>query len=405
MDPRTLRIADFTYELPEERIAQQPLAERDASRLLVWRDGAIADRCFRDLPAQLPCGALLVLNNTRVVNARLVFQRATGARIEVLCLEPDGQQPVEQAFGMRHACVWKAFVGNAKRWKDGEALALHSADGAVVLHAERIAAEQVRFRWSPGGWTFAEVLERFGHVPLPPYMKRPDDAADKQRYNTVFAARDGSVAAPTASLHFTPAVLQGLSERGVRTTEIALHVGAGTFLPVKGERMDQHEMHGEQVRIPLGAIEALLNQPDDVPVVAVGTTALRTLESLYWHGVDVLDRRAGPTLAVDQWRPYAERTTPWPAPKEALAAVATALRTDGAAELAGRTQLLIAPPYVPRMAQGLITNFHQPQSTLLLLVAAFAGPEWRAIYRHALDAGYRFLSYGDGSLLWRSSPR
>ena len=399
MHPRDLAISDFTYVLPEDRIAEQPLAERDVSKLLVYRDGAIADRQFKDLASELPPNALLVLNDTRVVNARLVFQRATGARIEVLCLEPVGGRPVEQAFAERGNCEWQCFVGNAKRWKDGEELVLIS--GATTLRAVRSAAERIVFRWSPAELTFAEVLERLGHVPLPPYMKRPDSETDKERYNTVFAKHEGSVAAPTASLHFTPKVLEGLKKKGVHTTSLTLHVGAGTFLPVKSERMDGHAMHHEQVRIPLAALEALAAHQDQGPIVAVGTTALRTMESIYWHGVKILQGNAGDELDVRQWEPYEVDGSELPSVREVLTAVIAQLKASGVDRLVGRTQLLIAPGYSFRFADALNTNFHQPGSTLLLLVAAFLGPEWRKAYDHALKSGYRFLSYGDGSLLWR----
>lgn len=398
MHPRDLAIGDFTYELPEDRIAQQPLAERDASKLLVHRDGAITDRRFADLTEELPANALLVLNDTRVVNARLVFHRSTGARIEVLCLEPAEGKPVEQAFAEHGDCEWQCFAGNAKRWKEGEELVL--TEGALTLRAVRSAAERITFRWSPAELTFAEVLERLGHVPLPPYMKRPDSEADKERYNTVFAQHDGSVAAPTASLHFTPHVLDGLKKKGVRTASLTLHVGAGTFLPVKSDRMDGHTMHHEQVRIPLAALEALAAQQGRGPVVAVGTTALRTMESIYWHGVKLLQGEAGDEMDVTQWEPYEIHGT-LPSTSQALRAVIMHLKASGADRLIGRTQLLIAPGYSFRFANGLVTNFHQPGSTLLLLVAAFLGPEWRSVYDHALKNEYRFLSYGDGSLLWR----
>lgn len=403
MHPRALSIHDFTYDLPEERIAQQPLAERDAARLLVFRHGAVTDRHFRDLPAELPEGTLLVLNDTRVVNARIVFHRSTGARIEVLCLEPADGRPVEQAFAERGSSAWQCFVGNAKRWKDGEELTAQAQ--GVVLKAVRTVPERIAFSWTPEELSFAEVLQRLGHVPLPPYMKRPDAEADKERYNTVFAANDGSVAAPTASLHFTPGVLRGLACKGIITARLTLHVGAGTFLPVKSTTMEEHVMHREQVRIPVAALEQLAAQLGKGPVVPVGTTALRTLESIYWHGVMVLQGRATSELSVDQWEPYGHEGRALPTAAEALQAVLRQLSTANATLLMGSTKLLIAPGYTFRFADGLITNFHQPHSTLLLLVAAFLGPQWRSVYDHALAHGYRFLSYGDGSLLWRASGR
>lgn len=414
MHPRHLRIADYTYELQDGRIAQEPLPQRDAGRLLIYQGGELADHHFRDLPDLLPVNSLLVLNNTRVVNARLLFSRPTGARIEVLCLEPVDAIPVETAFALRGGCVWNGFVGNAKRWREGEVLELqhveafrgdddHTSAVPFVLRAEREGQERIRFHWEPAELTFAEVLERVGHVPLPPYMRRPDAAADRERYNTVFARQQGSVAAPTAGLHFTPAVLEGLRQRGIATTELTLHVGAGTFLPVKSEQMADHVMHGEQVRIPMRLVEDLLGQLSKGPVVAVGTTALRTLESIFWHGVMLLEGRGGEELAVGQWEPYDRDAANLPSAHEALGAVLQRMRASQGPLLAGRTELLIAPGYQVRLADGLITNFHQPRSTLLLLVAAFIGPDWRRVYDHALAQDYRFLSYGDGSLLWRST--
>lgn len=401
MHPRDLAITDFTYELPEARIAQQPLPERDASRLLVFRDGAITDRHFRDLSEEVPPGALLVLNDTRVVNARLVFHRASGGRIEVLCLSPADGEPVERAMGRAGSGTWHCFIGNGKRWKEGEELVLRS--GGTELRAARTGPEQVRFSWDPSRLGFAEVLEQVGHVPLPPYMKRADEPADKDRYNTVFAAHQGSVAAPTASLHFTPRVLDALRAKDARTTALTLHVGAGTFLPVKSARMEGHPMHSEEVSVPREAIADILGHLGRAPIIAVGTTALRTMESLYWHGLGLLRGGTGTELRIGQWEPY-EAPAPLPSPREALQALLAELDRRGEERLTGRTQLLIAPGYPYQLADALITNFHQPQSTLLLLVAAFIGPDWRRVYAHALAHGYHFLSYGDGSLLWRARP-
>ncbi|MEZ4739361.1 MAG: S-adenosylmethionine:tRNA ribosyltransferase-isomerase [Flavobacteriales bacterium] len=400
MDPRELSIADFTYALPEARIAQQPMADRDGSRLLVYRDGSIHDRQFTELPSVLPEGALLILNNTRVVNARVVLHRTTGARIEVLCLEPWDGKPVEQAFAERGRSEWHGFVGNAKRWKEGEVLELKANE--LVLCAERNGPERIAFSWSPEAFTFAEVLEKAGHVPLPPYMKRPDAEADKERYNTVFARHEGSVAAPTASLHFTPAVLNEIRSRGVTTAELTLHVGAGTFLPVKSDRMAEHAMHREQLRIPLSALERLADQLGTGAVIPVGTTALRSLESIYWHGVKLLNGEEAAQMDIGQWEPYGHAAGSLPTPAEALQAVIDRVRQDPEHRLIGSTGILIAPGYTFRFADALVTNFHQPNSTLLLLVAAFVGPAWRSIYAHALANDYRFLSYGDASLLFRS---
>lgn len=397
MHPRDIRIADYTYHLPEARIAQAPLSDRDASKLLVHRDGRMNDRSFRDLADELQEGSLLVLNETRVVHARLVFHRPTGARIEVLCLSPHRNETVETALARQSKCEWQCFIGNAKRWKAGEVLTLE--ESGIELSAERVAEEVVRFTWS-SNITFAEVLLRVGHVPLPPYMKRADAPDDRERYNTVFARNEGSVAAPTASLHFTPAVLDSLQRKNIAAARLTLHVGAGTFLPVKSERMTDHTMHSEEVRIPLTALEQVRAQLETAPVVAVGTTALRTLESIYWHGVELLKGTGTEALDVQQWAPYIDRAEE-PTALEALDAVIAQLKTNGNATLSGRTQILIAPGYRFRFTDALITNFHQPQSTLILLVAAFVGECWRTVYDHALANDYRFLSYGDGSLLWR----
>ena len=399
-DARSITMDSVHYALPGERIAQYPLAERDACKLLHFRAGRITDHVFRDLPALLPPGALLVMNETRVVNARLIFQRSSGARIEVLCLEPAGGKAVEEAFQERGAARWKGFVGNARRWKPDEVL--RSRLDALEISVERAGEHVLLFSWSPASLTFAEVLDRIGHVPLPPYMQRPDEVADKDRYNTVFALHEGSVAAPTASLHFTQDVLEQLDARGIRRTGLTLHVGAGTFLPVKGDRIAEHHMHQEQVRVPLKALQALREQVGRGPVVAVGTTALRTLESIYWHGVDRLHDRSGMHIDVDQWRPYEATAGPLPSPGAVLDRLLDDLGRSGEDQLVGATRLLIAPGYRVRMAGGLVTNFHQPGSTLLLLVSAFVGPDWRRVYDHALANGYRFLSYGDSSLLWRT---
>lgn len=400
MHPRDIAISDFTYALPDERIAQQPLPERDASKLLVYRAGVLGDHAFKDLPTLLPQGTLLVLNDTRVVNARLLFQYSTGARIEVFCLEPADGRPVEQAFLERGSAAWNVIVGNSKRWKNGERLSGEAS--GVHLEVERLTPQVVRFHWTPDDLTFAEVLERVGHVPLPPYMKRPDAQADKERYNTVFARHQGAVAAPTASLHFSPAVLDGLTAAGIGTTTLTLHVGAGTFMPVKSERMADHAMHNEQLAVPLASLQELRSRCGRTPIVAVGTTALRTLESIYWHGVMVLQGRAGPELAIDQWEPYTHEGRTLPALSEALDAVIEQVRCSDGKRLVGSTGLLIAPGYSIRTSDALITNFHQPNSTLLLLVAAFIGADWRRVYEHALEGEYRFLSYGDASLLWRN---
>ena len=394
MDPRSISIDDLDYDLPVDRIAQQPLADRDASRLLQYKGGAISDHNFTELPDLLPQGTLLVLNDTRVVNARLFFQRSSGATIEIFCLEPIDPPSIEKAFAAKGSSSWKCLLGNARKWREGEML--RSGSGSIELLAERIGKDEVGFRWSDD-LTFGEMLDRRGHVPLPPYMQRPDAIGDRERYNTVFARSKGSVAAPTASLHFSDRIMQRLKEKRIATTTLTLHVGAGTFLPVKSDRMEGHTMHSEQVRIPMSTIELLADRSENEPIVPVGTTALRSLESLYWHGVKVLAGEKGEEMAIGQWEPY-DRKGALPSRSEALRAIVQSM--PGSDQLTGSTRLLIAPGYQFRFVDGLITNFHQPKSTLLLLVAALIGNDWRTVYDHALANGYRFLSYGDGSLLW-----
>jgi S-adenosylmethionine:tRNA ribosyltransferase-isomerase len=398
MHPKDIPIADLTYDLPVDRIAQKPLAERDASKLLVFRNGSITNHIYRDLPGLLPAGSLLVLNNTRVVNARLFFHRSTGGKVEIFCLSPVDGKPADQALQQTGATEWNCLVGNGRKWAIGTDLQIIDRD--ITFTATRIASDRVRISWQPAELTFAELLDQYGHVPLPPYMKRPDEIGDKDRYNTVFAQHEGSVAAPTASLHFSKDLLQRLSDRNVKSTEVTLHVGAGTFQPVKSDRMEGHLMHQEQIHVPLSTLKKIAGQIGKGPIIPVGTTALRTIESLYWHGLKILNGNASDRVDVDQWEPYGdEKEIP---PIDALRAVIDLLERAGRPAITGSTRLLIAPGYRFRFADALVTNFHQPQSTLLLLIAAFIGPDWRKVYDHALRNEYRFLSYGDGSLLWRS---
>ena len=408
-DPRQLSIHDFSYPLPAARIAPEPLPDRAGSRLLVSRAGAISDHTFRDLPAELPAGALLVFNDTRVVRARLLARRPTGGQVELFCLEPVApHRSLELALQQTGRCTWRCLVGNGRRWKTGAvAVEFVAADGhSATLWAERhtpaAGSALINFRWEPAALPFAEVLRAAGRLPLPPYLGRSDTAADAQRYQTVYAAAEGAVAAPTAGLHFTPELLAGLAAQGFATGHVTLHVGAGTFQPVKADRMADHPMHTEPLLVTTALLRQLLaHRPR--PVVAVGTTSLRTLESLYWLGAGLVRGGAAAgqaELLVGQWQPY-EPAGPAPevSPETALAALLHHLEAGGTDTLQARTQLLIAPGYQFRLVDGLITNFHQPESTLLLLVAALLGPAWRAVYDHALAQNYRFLSYGDSSLL------
>jgi S-adenosylmethionine:tRNA ribosyltransferase-isomerase len=402
-DPRRIAIGDLTYHLPEDRIAQYPLARRDEAKLLVHREGINADHHFNELPDLLPQETVLVLNDTRVVHARVRFRRATGALVECMVLSPDGNRPLESALNDGPGTRWWCMVGNAKRWK-GEELSVEREGRQLSMHrlGQADGEHLVAFNWTDGG-TFLEQLDHFGTVPLPPYMRRMAEDADDARYNTVFAAHPGSVAAPTASLHFTPELMQRMEQRGIGMERVTLHVGAGTFLPVKSATMQGHAMHSEQLRIPRHTVAGLLAQLDRGPIVPVGTTAMRTIESLYWHGADLVNGTAGERIVVDQWRPY--RPGDEVPVADALQAALRRLDADGQDALTGATTLLIAPGYRFRIATGLITNFHQPCSTLLLLVAALVGPQWRTMYAHALQHGYRFLSYGDGSLLWGDPQR
>jgi S-adenosylmethionine:tRNA ribosyltransferase-isomerase len=402
--PHQLRIQDFHYDLPAGRIAPEPLPDRAASRLLVSRAGVLSDKIFRDLPGELPADSLLIFNDTQVVRARLLAHRPSGGAVELFCLEPVApHRALELALQQTAAATWRCLVGNGRRWKSGPVtLEFSFAGQPATLWAERQATEAggeslIDFRWEPSSLPFAEVLRAAGHLPLPPYLHRPDTAIDAVRYQTVYAAHEGAVAAPTAGLHFTPELLHELAQRGVATGQVTLHVGAGTFQPVKADTMADHPMHAEPIIVQASMLRQLLaHRPR--PVIAVGTTSLRTLESLYWLGAALVRQPTQLDLTVSQWQPY-EEILPDVAPGTALQALLTHLEATGSDALEASTRLLIAPGYRFRLVQGLITNFHQPESTLLLLVAALLGPDWRAVYEHALAHGYRFLSYGDSSLL------
>ena len=414
MNPRDLKIEDFNYPLPEERIAFYPLPERDASKLLVYRGGAAEESVFRRVGEFLPQNAFLVFNDTRVVRARLVFFKgdggaAVGARIEIFCLAPSGAD-IETAFSSRGSCRFKCLVGNNKRWKQGALkMDFPLADGGTgCLQAVKVAASgedfEVEFSWSPTDWSFAEVLEATGKVPLPPYIRRQAEEGDTLRYQTVFARHNGSVAAPTAGLHFTQQVLDDLKRRGIERDFITLHVGAGTFKPVKAEQVGDHAMHSEHIVASKSLIENLLRAiREHRPVVAVGTTSMRSMESLYWMGVRLAcgeEPLPGGEFEVNQWDPYetyADRH-PKTSPEEALQGLRADMERKGITQLHAHTSLMIAPGYKFAFCKGIITNFHQPKSTLLLLVSALIGPVWRNLYAFALQNNFRFLSYGDSCL-------
>lgn len=388
---------DYDYELPEERIAKYPLERRDASKLLVYRHGEISDARFADIADLLPEGALLVRNNTKVIRARLKFAKATGAVIEIFCLEPLEPAEVEQAFVARGHAVWKCIVGNSKRWKEGKITCRIESSG-LVISATRLSADGntsvIRFDWEPQDETFAQVIEAAGVIPIPPYLNRDTEAIDDTRYQTVYSLHKGSVAAPTAGLHFTPEVLRRVEERGHEIVNVTLHVGAGTFKPVQTANVEDHVMHTEHIVVEADVIRRLAVR--DGGIVAVGTTSVRTLESLYWLGVLILEGKSIDEGLL-QWDAY--HLPQGYTPRQALSALADYLDGHGLQELHSQTQIMIMPGYKFRLVDALITNFHQPHSTLLLLIGAFVGMDWKKIYRHALDSGYRFLSYGDSSLL------
>lgn len=398
--PRNIKISTYTYDLPDERIAKYPLKQRDLSKLLVYRGGEIRSSVFRDLPEELPEGSFLVFNNTRVVQARLLFRKATGAAIEIFCLDPHSPADYQLNFSAAESCEWKCMVGNAKKWKEGPLEASAVIEGREVRLSARMLGREgdsyiIGFKWT-GGAAFSQVLQGFGHLPIPPYLNRPAEEADKTTYQTVYSKIEGSVAAPTAGLHFTPELLASLRERGINSAELTLHVGAGTFRPVSSELIGGHPMHSEHIFVRRGTIETLMRNLGHI--VAVGTTSVRTLESLYHIGCKLA---AGlPPEALGQWECY-EGIYEHVSAEESLSAILAHLDRTGTDALVGETRIIIAPGYDFRLVNAMITNFHQPRSTLLLLIAAFVGDDWKKIYKFALDGGYRFLSYGDSSLLFR----
>ena len=395
-----IAIAEYDYPLPDERIAKYPLAERDTSKLLLYKSGEIRQEKFADLPSFIPLGALMVFNNTRVIQARLRFRKETGAQIEVFCLEPEQPADYQLMFQETKECVWQCLVGNSSRWKSGVLSQVIEIDGVqVTLSVERVssaAVNLVRFFWD-GGFTFAQLLEAAGELPIPPYLNRKTEESDMNTYQTVYSKVKGSVAAPTAGLHFTPAVLGALDAAGVQRGEVTLHVGAGTFKPVKSELIADHEMHEEYIEVQRGLIERIIAAGG--AAVAVGPTSVRTLESLYFLGEKVSENPAieESELCVGQWEPYNREHTL--STVEALTALLQWLDAKGLDRMHSHTRIMIAPGYTFRIVKAIVTNFHQPKSTLLLLVSAFIGGNWRRVYDFALENGFRFLSYGDSSLL------
>ena len=395
-----IAIAEYDYPLPDERIAKYPLAQRDASKLLLYKGGCVSEDVFSSLPTHIPQGSLMIFNNTKVIQARLRFKKETGATIEVFCLEPEQPNDYQLIFQQVGECVWQCLVGNSNRWKSGILSQTVNINGEdVLLSVERVssgAVNNVRFFWE-GSYTFADILEAAGELPIPPYLNRRTEEGDKKTYQTVYSKIKGSVAAPTAGLHFTPNVLSSLAAAGVDCDEVTLHVGAGTFKPVKSELIAEHEMHEEYINVRLELIKKLIAAGGSA--VAVGTTSVRTLESLYFLGETVKENPAisPEELRVGQWQPYNREHTI--SSVEALQALAAYLENNGLYAVHAHTQIMIAPGYTFRIVKAIVTNFHQPKSTLLLLVSAFLNGDWRKIYDYALAHDFRFLSYGDSSLL------
>lgn len=397
-----IRIEDYNYPLPDERIAKYPLAERDSSKLLRYIDGKIDEFVFRQIPELLPSDAVMVFNDTKVVPARLHFVRPTGARIEIFCLQPVKPEEYNISFAATSSCSWKCVIGNAKKWK-GDILDLYNPENApeiaeMAMKARLVSREGetgiVEFSWS-GGNPFSRVLEICGTIPIPPYLNRESEAIDSERYQTLYAKFRGSVAAPTAGLHFTQAVLDAIKSKGIDIETVCLHVGAGTFLPVKNSEVAKHPMHREPFVVTLDFLKDLRNSGKSV--IAVGTTSVRTLESLYYIGVSCIE--TGAPADVDQWAPYT-REYEW-STEESLDAIIAYMEKNSLDKISAGTRIIIVPGFRFRIVDMLVTNFHQPESTLILLVSAFVGGDWKTIYDYALSHDFRFLSYGDSSLLYR----
>ena len=398
-----IHIEDYNYALEDSRIAKYPLPERDSSKLLHYKDGKVSEYVFRELPSLLPADSLMIFNDTKVVPARLHFKRDTGAHIEIFCLEPVEPAEYATAFAASARTTWTCVVGNAKKWKD-DVLSLYNPQDDPEISALNLKAEpagrdgrtgKVTFTWD-GGIPFARVLEICGTIPIPPYLNRESESIDTERYQTLYAKWRGSVAAPTAGLHFTENVLQAIREKGIKEENVCLHVGAGTFLPVKGSLVSEHPMHREPFLVKKALLEKLRDCEEGV--TAVGTTSVRTLESLYYAGVSIIEK--GEPEDIGQWVPYT-REYPY-STREALDAIVKYLERTGKDELSLGTRIIIVPGFEFRIVKRMVTNFHQPESTLILLVSAFVKGDWKTIYDYALSHGFRFLSYGDSSLLERA---
>lgn len=413
MNPKNISINDYTYHLPEEKIAKYPLPKRDESKLLVYKNEVIEESIYKNLAKEIPENSLLIFNNTKVVEARLLFTKSTGGAIEVFCLEPaNNYADITTAMLQKERVLWKCLVGGAKKWKD-EVLVLNIKNDLTELKLEAKKIEKqndyflIEFYWGNSNISFAEILHLAGQIPLPPYLNRSVEDSDKKSYQTVYAKYDGSVAAPTAGLHFTDDIFDSLNQKKIQTAYVTLHVGAGTFKPVKAEKMQEHEMHTEFIEININTIQCIINNLDE-NIIAVGTTSLRTIESLYWLGVKIVfsnekniqlkNNTQKEIIEISQWDCYELPQNV--EPKVALKNLLTWMVKNNMHTLIAKTQILIAPSYSLKIASGLITNFHQPNSTLLLLVASIIGNDWKKVYEYALKNNFRFLSYGDGSLLW-----
>ena len=403
MKTKEIQIQDYSYALPDERIAKFPIAERDHSKLLIYNKGEVGEDIFYHLPEHLPQGALMVFNNTKVIQARLHFRKETGALIEIFLLEPAKPADYEQMFQTRDCCQWLCIIGNQKKWKEGALSRTLDINGqqmtiTATRKGEAGTSQLIEFQWD-GGASLAEVIDAIGELPIPPYLNRKAEESDKTTYQTVYSKIKGSVAAPTAGLHFTERVLADLDQHGIEREELTLHVGAGTFKPVKSATIGEHDMHTEYVAVRRHTIERLLAHNGEA--IAVGTTSVRTLESLYYMGLKVLRNSdlKEEDLHVKQWEPYEEVSGEKPEVKEVLQALLDWMVRNDLTVLHSSTQIIIAPGYDYKIVRMLVTNFHQPQSTLLLLVSAFVKGDWRKIYDYALSHDFRFLSYGDSSLL------
>jgi S-adenosylmethionine:tRNA ribosyltransferase-isomerase len=401
---KEIDLKEYNYNLHEDRIAQYPLEERDRSRLLLFKNGNISEDIFKNIDNHIPSGSLLVFNNTKVIRARLIFRKESGARIELLCLEPLSPEDYALSLSSKNSVEWKCLIGNIKKWKDitiSTTFLGNKKQFKVV--AEKINPEgdawRIRFSWDDGNLTFGEVIESAGHVPLPPYLNRPDEAQDIIRYQTIYSQVSGSVAAPTAGLHFTKEVLKKLMIKDIQTANLTLHVGAGTFQPIKSDNIIDHQMHSEHFFISVETIELILKNTGSV--LAVGTTTVRTIESLYWIGLKLTEN---PTISPEdlylgQWEAYSLKSTL--KVSQSLETILSWMQRNKLCYLHVPTRIIIVPGYNFKIISGMVTNFHQPKSTLLLLVSAWVGSDWKKIYRHALENNFRFLSYGDSSLLLR----